>query len=120
MRIVMQDTARWHGSQPRALARGGYRCAPALPSSAHEEGRPSVLVELRAPEVDEKKWRNEPNHGAGILVITEIEGQRNPVNSSAGGTRSAPVPSPISVHCLSFAASQARIPTVAPTTRTKG
>jgi hypothetical protein len=33
-----------------------------LPPSAHEESRPSVLVELRAPEVDEKKLRNEPNH----------------------------------------------------------
>jgi hypothetical protein len=31
-----------------------------------------VLVELRTPDVDEKKLRNEPNHGAGILVVPEI------------------------------------------------
>jgi hypothetical protein len=97
-RIVMQNTARWDGIQPCALARGSYRCAPTLPSSAHEEWRPSVLVALRTPDVDEKKLRNEPNHGAGILVIPEIEGQRNPANSLAGWTRSTPprqCPSPV-------------------------
>jgi hypothetical protein len=30
------------------------------------------IVELRAPEVDEKKLRNEPNHVAGILADTRI------------------------------------------------
>jgi hypothetical protein len=60
MRIVLPDTARWDGSHLRALARGSDRCAPTLPSSAHEEGRPSVLVELRAPEVDEKNCETNP------------------------------------------------------------
>jgi Excalibur calcium-binding domain len=50
------------------LSTPGLPLLPTLPSSAHEEWRPSVLVELRAPEVDEKKLRNEPNHGAGILA----------------------------------------------------
>jgi hypothetical protein len=99
MRIVMPDTARWDGSQPCALARGSDRGAPALPSSAHEQWRPSVLVELRGARGGRKKLRNEPNHGAGILVVPEIEGQTNPANSSAGWTRSAPVPSPRSVRC---------------------
>jgi hypothetical protein len=31
-----------------------------------------------------KNLRNEPNHGAGILVVPEIESQRNPANWSAG------------------------------------
>jgi hypothetical protein len=30
------------------------------PSSAHEEGRPSVLVELTAPEVDQKICETNP------------------------------------------------------------
>jgi hypothetical protein len=42
------------------LARGSYRCAPTLPSSAHEAWRPSVLVELRPPEVDEKNCETNP------------------------------------------------------------
>jgi hypothetical protein len=54
MRIVLPDTARWDGSHLRASARGSDRCAPSLPSSAHEGGRPGVLVELRAPDVDKK------------------------------------------------------------------
>jgi hypothetical protein len=45
-----------------------------------------------APDVDEKKLRNEPNHVPGILVVPEIEGQRNQGNSSAGWARSTPIP----------------------------
>ena len=60
-----------------------------------------------------KKMQNEPNHGAGNLVIAETEWQTNPANSSAGGARSTPVPSPMFVRYPAlFAASQARIPTV--------
>jgi hypothetical protein len=54
MRIVMQDTARWDGIPPCALAQGSDRCVPTLPSLAHEEWRPSVLVPLRAPDLDQK------------------------------------------------------------------
>jgi hypothetical protein len=68
MRIVMPDTARWDGSHPCALARGSDRCAPTLPSSAHEEGWPSVLVELTAPDVDEKNCDTNPITSAGILA----------------------------------------------------
>jgi hypothetical protein len=51
----------------------------------------------------------------------EIEGQRNQANLSAGWTRSAPVPSPMSVRCpVLVATSQAPIPTIARTTREKG
>jgi hypothetical protein len=69
MRIGMQDTAGWDGIYPCALARGSYRCAPTLPSSAHEEWRPRVLVELRAPDVDEKNCETNP--------ITSQESWRN-------------------------------------------
>jgi hypothetical protein len=68
-RIVMQDTARWDGIRPCALARGSYRCAPTVPSSAHEEWRPRMLVELRAPDVDEKNCETNP--------ITAQESWRN-------------------------------------------
>jgi hypothetical protein len=66
---VMQDTARWDGSPPCALARGSGRCAPSLPSSAHEEWRPRLLVELRAPDADEKNCETNP--------ITPQESWRN-------------------------------------------
>src|SRR5918996_5024169 len=65
----MQDTARWDGIPPCALARGSDRGAPTLPSSAHKEGRPSVLVELRPPDVDEKNCETNP--------ITSQESWRN-------------------------------------------
>jgi hypothetical protein len=68
MRIVMQDTARWDGIQPWALARGSDRCAPPLPSSAHEEWPPSVLVEPRATDGDEKNCETNPITSAGILA----------------------------------------------------
>src|SRR5918996_2023202 len=64
----MQDTARWDGVQPCALARGSDRGAPTLPSSAHEEGRPRVLVELTAPDVNEKNRETNPITSAGILA----------------------------------------------------
>jgi len=89
MPIVMQDTARWDGIPPCALARGSDRCAPTLPSSAHEQWRPKVLVELRAPDADEKNCETNPITSAGILVVPEIEGQRNPANASAGSCQTA-------------------------------
>jgi hypothetical protein len=55
------------GIHPCALARGRYCCAPTLPS-AHEEGRPSVLVEPRAPDVDEKNCETNPITSPGILA----------------------------------------------------
>jgi hypothetical protein len=77
-RIVMPDTARWDGSQPCALARGSDRCAPTLPSPAHEEWRPSVLLEPRAPEVDEKNCETNPITSAGILAIATRKRQDEP------------------------------------------
>jgi hypothetical protein len=62
---------------------------PSVPSSAHEEWRPSVLVELRTPEVDEKNCETNPITSAGILVVPEIEWQRNPASSSAGSCQKA-------------------------------
>src|ERR671919_1864783 len=75
-RIVMPDTARWDAIHPCALARGNCRRAPTLPSSAHEEWRPSVLVEPRAPDVEEKNCETNPITAQESWRFPRLKGKR--------------------------------------------
>jgi hypothetical protein len=116
MRTVMQDTARWGGSRPCASARGAYRCAPILPSSAHEAWRPSVLVELKAPDGEEKNCGTNPITAQESRWFPRLDGKGpKPMRRPAGPAVALSACRCPSAVPFSFAASQARIPTLART-----
>jgi hypothetical protein len=105
------------GSVRALLARGSDRCAPALPSPAHEEGRPSVLVAPRAPEVDEKNCETNPITSAGILAIATRKRQDEPGRCANQSCLRSQVHRPTQLGPCG--AAPAQIPTVARTTRKK-
>jgi hypothetical protein len=91
-RIVMPDTARWDGIQPCASARGAYRCAPTLASSAHEEGPPRVLVGPRAPDVDGKIAKRTQSHRQESWRFPRLNGKETRPSRRPAGPAVRPSP----------------------------